>query len=194
MTSPCWMTDSTPIRPMTRPIWVGPISKRSLPNSPRIDSRLARAKASRKALTKRNAAGPRRASASRLSREGVGEPGARRRPAGSDSGSAQRTSGISSKAIAALARKGSDRSMRPPLAGSTVNCRIPASGAGRAKFDSVRGPAMSGPKIMPSPMAAPIIPIPPARSRASVVSAMYASAVGSVAEESSPASARVTNS
>ncbi len=36
---------------------------------------------------------------------------------------------------------------------------------------------------MPTPMAAPIIPIPPPRSRSDVLSPMYAIAVGRVAEE-----------
>ena len=43
---------------------------------------------------------------------------------------------------------------------------------------------------MPSSMAAPIIPIPPPRSRSDVLSAMYAIALGRVAEERLPARTR----
>jgi len=48
-----------------------------------------------------------------------------------------------------------------------------------------------GPKIIPRPMAAPSIPTPRARFSGVVVSAMKAIAVGSVADEITPASARI---
>ena len=76
--------------------------------------------------------------------------------------------------------------MTPASAAATKKGRF-----GRAL--STEKPPTAGPKMKPSPMAAPSMPMPAARRLSSVTSAMYACAAVMLAPQT-PANARATTS
>ena len=131
-------------------------------------------KLSRKAIPSRMPIGPRRATPIARSWPTGWKPPrpapASRRAAGSDSGRKITISARAMKDMPAATKKGSDSE------------------------DTASGPAIPGPSTMPTPIAAPITPIPPPRSSSEVLSLMKAIAVGSVAEDRMPARARAMNS